>query len=101
VPEAKRKYGYFSLPVLVGDTFVARMDSKADRKQRTLTIHNLHFEPVKLSRPKVVSICNAIKTFAKFNQCEVITLKKSNDKALLKTIRESIEAELSKLKGIR
>src|SRR5258708_4192637 len=26
VPEPKRKYGYFSLPVLVGDTFIARMD---------------------------------------------------------------------------
>ena len=51
VPEAKRKYGYFSLPILIGDTFVARMDSKADRKQKMLTIHNLHFEPVKMTKP--------------------------------------------------
>src|SRR5579872_289883 len=51
VPEPKRKYGYFSLPVVAGDTFVARMDSKADRKQKTLMVHNLHFEPVKLANP--------------------------------------------------
>lgn len=90
VPQAKRKYGYFSLPVLIGDTFVARMDSKADRKQRILTIHNLHFEPLKLTKPMVVKICDAIKTFAKFNQCEAIVIKKSNNKSLLKAIRKAI-----------
>lgn len=90
VPAAKRKYGYFSLPVLIGDTFVARMDSKADRKQRILTIHNLHFEPLKLSKPKVVKVCDAIKTFAKFNQCDAIVIKKSNDASLLKVIRKAL-----------
>ncbi|MBA4053125.1 MAG: winged helix-turn-helix domain-containing protein [Marivirga sp.] len=87
VPQAKRKYGYFSLPVLIGDTFVARMDSKADRKQRTLVIHNLHFESVKMSRAMVVKVCEAIKIFARFNQCEVIVIKKSNDKSVLKFLR--------------
>ncbi|HWK03469.1 MAG TPA: crosslink repair DNA glycosylase YcaQ family protein [Puia sp.] len=90
VPEAKRKYGYFSLPVLIGDTFVARMDSKADRKQRDLTIHNLHFEPIKLTKPMVARLSDAIKAFAKFNQCETITIKKSNDKPALKAIREAL-----------
>lgn len=90
VPEAKRKYGYFSLPILIGDTFVARMDSKADRKQRTLVIHNLHFEPVKLTKPMVTKICDAIKPFAKFNQCEEITLKKSNDASHLKAMRKML-----------
>jgi uncharacterized protein YcaQ len=88
VPQSKRKYGYFSLPVLIGDRFVARMDSKADRKQRILTIHNLHFEPVKLTKPMVVKLCDAIKTFAKFNQCNAIAIKKSNNKSLLKTIQK-------------
>ncbi|EDM38356.1 hypothetical protein PBAL39_02037 [Pedobacter sp. BAL39] len=44
VPAAKRKYGYFSFPVLVGDSFVAKMDAKADGKQKKLIVHNLHFE---------------------------------------------------------
>lgn len=90
VPEPKRKYGYFSLPVLVGDTFVARMDSKADRKQRVLIVHNLHFEPVKITKPIVAKVSDAIKTFAEFNQCRTISIEKSNDKALLKTIREDM-----------
>jgi uncharacterized protein YcaQ len=90
VPEPKRKYGYFSLPILIGDTFIARMDSKADRKKKILTIHNLHFEPVKLSKPMIAKLCDAIKQFAKFNQCDSIVLKKSNDKVLLKVIQKSV-----------
>jgi hypothetical protein len=88
VPAAKRKYGYFSLPVLVGDTFVARMDSKADRKNRVLVIHNLHFEPLKMTQPTVAKVSEAIKAFAAFNQCETITIEKTNDKARGKVIRE-------------
>jgi uncharacterized protein YcaQ len=88
VPEPKRKYGYFSLPVLAGDTFVARMDSKADRKKRVLTIHNLHFEPLKLSKQEIVKIGDAIKAFAKFNQCGEIVISKSNNKQYFKNIKE-------------
>jgi len=90
VPKAKRKYGYFSLPILIGDTFVARMDSKADRKERVLTIHNLHFEKLKITKAMAAKIVEAIKAFAKFNQCEEIEVEKANDKALLKAIRASL-----------
>jgi len=90
VPAPKRKYGYFSLPVLVGDSFVARMDAKADRKQKVLTIHNLHFEPLKLNKPQLVKITVAIKTFAGFNQCTAIIIKKSNNRQHCKLIRDNI-----------
>jgi uncharacterized protein YcaQ len=86
VPQPKRKYGYFSLPILVGDTFVARMDSKADRKKKTLIVHNFHFEPVKLSRPQLNKIIDALKRFVKFNQCQDIVINKSNNEGYLKTI---------------
>lgn len=90
VPEPKRKYGYFSLPILVGDTFVARMDSKADRKDGVLTVHNLHFERVKLTKPMIEKISDAIRGFGRFNKCKDITIKKSNDKATLKVIKEAL-----------
>lgn len=91
VPAPKRKYGYFSLPVLVGDTFVARMDAKADRKQKVLTVHNLHFEPVKLSKPATAKIVEAMKTFALFNQCKTVVIKKCNNKPLLTAIRAGLK----------
>jgi uncharacterized protein YcaQ len=84
VPAPKRKYGYFSLPILAGETFVARMDSKAERKRRVLTVHNLHFEKVKLSTATIAAIKEAIQAFAVFNQCEQVVIKKSNNKKFLK-----------------
>jgi uncharacterized protein YcaQ len=87
VPEPKRKYGYFSLPILIGDTFIARMDSKADRKLKTLIVHNLHFEPVKLTRAAIAKLTAAIQTFARFNNCSDIVIKKSNNKPYLKAIK--------------
>ncbi len=90
VPQPKRKYGYFSLPVLAGDTFVARMDSKAERKQKRLIVHNLHFEPLKLSNPVLTKVAEAIRTFARFNQCQDIEFKKTNNRQYLKAIRDQL-----------
>ncbi|MBZ0203563.1 MAG: winged helix DNA-binding domain-containing protein [Ignavibacteria bacterium] len=44
VPAAKRKFGYFCMPVLSGDNIVGRIDAKADRKENTLKIINIYYE---------------------------------------------------------
>lgn len=90
VPAPKRKYGYFALPVLIGDTFIARMDSKADRKEGTLIVHNLHFEPVKITSSMIAKLSDALTDFAKFNQCTDIVIKKCNDRNALKAIQKNI-----------
>ncbi len=38
VPKEKRRFGYFALPVLVGDDIVAALDLKTDRKNRKLLL---------------------------------------------------------------
>lgn len=90
VPEPKRKYGYFSLPVLISDRFVARMDSKADRKQKILIVHNLHFEPLELDETMLAKLIETLKRFVKFNQCHGVVLKKSNNEQYFKVIKDAL-----------
>ena len=41
-PKAKRRWGYFPLPVLHSDRLVGKLDATADRKAGRLVVHALH-----------------------------------------------------------
>jgi uncharacterized protein YcaQ len=90
VPAAKRKYGYLCLPLLVGDWFAGRMDATADRKNKVLTIHNIHFEAVKTTDSTLSQLAGAIRSFATLNGCHTIVITKSNNKQPLKMTRERL-----------
>ena len=48
-PAAKRRWGYFALPVLHGDRLVGKVDAAADRKASVLQVNAIH-EDVKFTR---------------------------------------------------
>ena len=44
VPQAKRRWGYYVLPILYGDRFVGRIEPRLERSSRTLRIIGISFE---------------------------------------------------------
>ena len=70
LPEAKRQYGYFSLPVLWDGKLVARMDCKAERKKSLLHIHHLALEPwLKKTDVFALALHKELASFLQFNHC--------------------------------
>lgn len=79
LPETKRKYGYFSLPVLYGNKFVARFDPKADRASKTFHIKCMHFEKGFNPDEAFNNIFTSkLKEFASFNGCTKIVIEKAD-----------------------
>ncbi len=60
VPKAKRVYGYYTMPVLVGDTFIGRVDLASDRAAGVLRIDRMWTEsgvPSRRAREQTKSAC--------------------------------------------
>ncbi|MBX2813590.1 MAG: winged helix DNA-binding domain-containing protein [Myxococcales bacterium] len=93
VPAAKRRYGYFCLPLLYNEVFVGRIDCKAHRKTRQLEIKHLHFEPHNFDELEVLSaFINAIGHFCRFQECDFAFLSETHPETLsrkaLNTLRK-------------
>jgi uncharacterized protein YcaQ len=96
VPETKRQYGYYSLPILWRDRFVGRVDVKADRKNQCLLLQQLSFEadafdayPSDKSKSDpndrdafIPAFIDAITHYSKFNNCQRWQRVQCNDKAI-------------------
>jgi uncharacterized protein YcaQ len=79
VPEPKRKFGYFCLPVLYGDKFIGRFDPKADRTGKTFYIKSMYFEKGFKPDDKFnEAFADSLKAFANFNGCEKIKIEKAD-----------------------
>ncbi|MGH2739479.1 MAG: winged helix-turn-helix domain-containing protein [Actinomycetota bacterium] len=67
VPKAKRRYGYYVLPILHGDRFIGRLDPAMDRERGRLIVNSVHAEPdVRASRQTAEAIRGTIEDLARF-----------------------------------
>ena len=64
-PAAQRRWGYWALPVLSGDSFVGKLDVHADREAGVLRVEALH-EDVALSRTTRTAIEREIRSLARW-----------------------------------
>lgn len=75
-PIIQRKYGYYVLPVLAGDSFIGRIEVINDRKSKQLIVKNFWFEnAVDIHNDLYEDIRGCIERFASFNNCKDIVLE--------------------------
>ncbi|MFN8517436.1 MAG: crosslink repair DNA glycosylase YcaQ family protein [Thermomicrobiales bacterium] len=87
-PAEKRRYGYFTMPILHGDTLVGRIDPKAERKEGRLLIRTAHLEPgVAVDEPLVEGMAEALRDFARFHEVAEIVIERSDPAELAPALR--------------
>lgn len=93
VPEPKRQYGYFCLPVLWGDRFVGRLDAKAERKKGSLAVRRLTLEEG-LKADAMAALLRALATelhaFAAFNGCQRVRIDAVRPTAWTSPLRQAL-----------
>lgn len=77
LPAQQRKVGYYSLPVLWGDQFVARLDPKAERSSKNLIIRNLVLEPGVDGESFSLPLAKKLTDLARFNHCQRVIFERS------------------------
>ena len=70
-PAAKRRWGYFALPILHGDRLVGKLDAKADRKAGVLTVNAIH-EDVPFDRAIRRAVDDEVRNLAEWLGVEVM-----------------------------
>ncbi len=75
VPEPKRQYGYFVMPILEGDRLVGRLDPKLHRDHGLLEIRGLWWEPgVKATKARKRGLDEALERLAAFVGADEVDL---------------------------
>ena len=72
-PAAQRKYGYYVLPLIVGEGFAGRVVAVRDEKASALRVRHIWLEPgVRPTKKLDAAISGAMRRLARFNGCREV-----------------------------
>jgi uncharacterized protein YcaQ len=93
LPEAKRQYGYFCLPLLYGSEFIGRMDCKAHRTKGLFEIKALFLSTSAQEEAQIVeAFADAVSAFAVFQGCHTVALRAVSPKRLAPALRQALKS---------
>ena len=96
-PAAKRKYGYFTLPILHRGKLVGRLDPKAHRKEGIFEIKAIYLEPgVKITDELVHNVGRAIQNCATWHGTPEVMIQKSEPKKLKNILKKYLNNKVNK-----
>lgn len=74
-PADKRKYGYYTLPILSGDRFVGRIEAVPNHKEKVLMVKGLWWEPgIRQTKKLNKELKKTLIRFAGFNDCDGVSI---------------------------
>ncbi|MCP4405482.1 MAG: winged helix-turn-helix domain-containing protein [bacterium] len=92
-PKAKRKYGYYVMPILHNGRFVGRIDPKAERKTGTLIVQAIYLEPEQeVSDELLDGLIGALKEFMAFHGSQKLSIEQSAPKTLKKALLDRLKS---------
>ncbi len=98
VPESKRRYGYFCLPILHDDQLVGRMDCKSHRDKSRFEIKTLYLEPEFASRKQLEKLVDplsmAIVDYALFDSCSDVAVTRSDPNLAKSLLTKALKKRL-------
>jgi uncharacterized protein YcaQ len=99
-PAAKRRWGYYTLPVLYGDELVARLDPKVDRASETLVINGFWLENQEMAKEAnfAEALARGLVRLAEFVKATDIDTSAVNPAKLRKHIQMKMQ-EFTRQKG--
>jgi uncharacterized protein YcaQ len=84
-PAPKRKYGYFTLPILRRGALVGRVDAKAHRKEGIFEVKSLHLEEgVRVSERLIKDVTGAIRECAAWHRTPEVLVRKAGHSFLVR-----------------
>jgi uncharacterized protein YcaQ len=90
-PEPKRRYGYFTLPILRRGALVGRVDAKAHRKDGVFEIKSLHIEPgVRVKREMIADIATALYECAAWHRTPQILVRQSDPPEVAARLQKAV-----------
>lgn len=92
-PEAKRKFGYFTLPILVRGELVGRVDAKAHRANEIFEVRALHLElGVPVSESLATDIAGALHRCAAWHQTPSVQVLRTAPAKFSPLLRKALAA---------
>jgi uncharacterized protein len=88
-PAPKRKYGYFTLPILYNNALIGRLDPKAHRKEGIFEVKALHLEPgVRVDDALVAGVKQALRECAAWHNTPQVIVREAAEPGLAKRLSD-------------
>ena len=90
-PAARRRYGYYSLPILHRGALVGRLDAKAHRKDGIFEVRALHLEPSTQADDRLIAeLAGALRAGAGWHGTPEVVVRRSDPRGLAGPLQAAV-----------